>query len=132
MNKTDILMINRRTNVRREGDQWLLLSPGGKLLMFNDTGRLILDSCDGTRSVDDICAHVRSVMSIPKSRKIDAAVKQFIDDLVKAQCVYAISTIYEEPVLNLRHSGGVIPVKDVDPVHFLGVGSGETADPPCQ
>lgn len=60
---------------------------GQRALILNAIGDVILDLCDGTRTVDDIASFVRANMQVPPDADVTRDVQVVVDELVRAGVV---------------------------------------------
>jgi hypothetical protein len=121
--------LSRAVRVRKEGDDWLVLTPGGRLLSVNTTGKLIIELCNGENSIDDIAKKLAALNQSPGEKEIKKEIGGFLTSLEIAKCIDFAPDKYQSPAIEVVLSTGKKKFSDVDPEHFLSFMS---ADPPCQ
>ncbi|RJO63711.1 MAG: PqqD family protein [Candidatus Omnitrophota bacterium] len=69
-------------------DERLLFNPGnGYMQIVNETGKFILDRCNGTRTADEIITMVKDAYAHAAPDKLEKEVKSFLDDLKKGNWI---------------------------------------------
>ena len=115
----NILLLSNRVKFRREKEKWIIVTPGGKLLLINDVARLVLQYCDGSHFIDDIHDKLLRVMDIEDGDRLRNDIKQFLVKMEKTGCVFSYSTVYEEPSVEVVMPGGTKDLNKVAPKYFL-------------
>jgi hypothetical protein len=73
-----------------DGEVVVSLRGGARALILNAVGDAVLDLCDGSRTIDDIAAFLRSTMSVPAEVDVARDVSNVIDELLRAGVVEAV------------------------------------------
>lgn len=120
--------LNHNVRIRKEGDDWVILTPGGRLIAVNPTGKLIVDMCTGDHTIDDIARKLGSLSQSPNAAEVRAQLDIFLVALETAKCIDFSPDQYEPPIVEVVLSTGRRKFGEVDPEYFL---SFIVADPPC-
>jgi hypothetical protein len=72
-----------------DGEVVVSLRGGERALILNAVGDVVLDLCDGSRTVDEIAAFVRENMSVPPDVDVSGDVAAVLDELERAGLIEA-------------------------------------------
>jgi hypothetical protein len=128
MDENAIPITHRKAKLRREEDDWIVMSPSGKMLAVNDSAKKVIDLSDGTRSFGDI-AQIIARSGNADATQVSEELWQATKGLEKAGVLQVHSAEYVPPKIEVISSSGRKPLDDYDADHFAGFVS---ADPPCQ
>jgi hypothetical protein len=72
---------------RLSDDETVVLAPTGSAVILNEVGAVVLDLCDGTRTVDQIVAIVCDTLSGTTEERVRADVRSFVAKLFDSGCL---------------------------------------------
>jgi hypothetical protein len=124
-----IPLLNNRVNMRKDGQEWIIMTPSGKMLSANDTAILVLKQCNGSRSVDEVVTGIAGMFKVKADKKLADAVVAFLNDMAKARCIELVNDKFVAPSATLIGPSGPVEIKLVDARVF---DKKMSADPPCQ
>lgn len=87
---TDVQRPTRVRNLatrRISDDETVVMSEAGTALILNEVGAVIIDLCDGTRSVDEIAAIVCASLAGATEERVRADVRAFVSQLSASGCI---------------------------------------------
>lgn len=123
-----IPLLNNRTIYRKDGGDWIIMTPSGKILVTNGVGIAIIKLCTGVMSSTEIVGKVASLFGDKVTKSLSTEIENFLDELEFTRCIELLSS-YSAPTVRLLGPSGLIEIKSTDQRIFV---KGPGADPPCQ
>jgi hypothetical protein len=72
---------------RLSDEETVVLSPTGSAIVLNEIGAVVLDLCDGTRTIDDVANILCDALAGAERARVVQDVQAFVESLVASGCL---------------------------------------------
>lgn len=76
---------------RLSDEETVVLAPTGSAVILNEVGAVVLDLCDGSRTVEQIANIVSTTLAGANEERVQADVRSFVASLTASGCVVEAS-----------------------------------------